>query len=85
MGMVSQKPSNVKGWGKCFITVPPHPSFIPLPLCHSVFILSPHISRFASTNAPDASPHLDLKDGTEEESYEPEEGEPKEGRCRSQS
>ena len=85
MGMVSQKPSTAKRWGKCFITTPPHPAFIPLPLCHSVFILSPHISRFASTHAPDASPHPDLRDGTEEESCEPEEGEPKEGRCRSQS
>ena len=80
MGTVCQKPSNAKGWGKCFITAPPHPVFIPLPLCHFVFILSPHIFRFASTHAPDASPHPDLKDGAEEDSCEPEEGEPKEDR-----
>ena len=80
-GTVSQKPSNAKGCGKCFITAPPHPAFIPSPLSHSVFILSPHISRFASTHALDASPHLDLRDGAEEESCEPEESEPKEGRC----
>ena len=84
-GMVSQKPSNAKGWGKCFITAPPHLAFPSLPLCHSVFILSPHISRFASMHAPNASPHPDLRDGTEEESYEPEEGKPKEGRHLSQS
>ena len=85
VGTVSQKPSNAKGWGNCFITMPPHPAFIPLPLCHPVFIHSPHISRFESTHAPDASPHPDLRDGTEEESCEPEEGKPKEGRSGSQS
>ena len=81
IGMVSQKPSNAKGWGKCFITTSLHPTFIPLPLSHSVFILSPHISRFAPTHATDASPYLDLKDGAKEESCEPEESEPKESKC----
>ena len=85
MGMVSQKPSNAKGWGKCFIMTSPHPVLPPLPLRHFIFILGHHISRFISTHASDASPHPDLRDGAEEESCEPEEGEPKEGKCRSQS
>ena len=50
-------------------------------LCHFtifIFFLSPRISRFTSTRASAASPHLDLRDGAEEGSCEPKEGEPKE-------
>jgi len=82
MGTVPQKPSNAKGWGKCFITAPPHLAFPPLPLCHSVFILSPRIFRFASTFASAAKPQSHLRDGAEEGSYQIEKDKPQEGEHR---
>ena len=85
MGTVSQKPSNAKGWGQYFITVPPPPTLPPLPLRHFIFLLSHHTSRFTPTHVASASSHPDLSDGTEEESCEPEESEPKEGSSGSQS
>ena len=52
---------------------------------HFIFHLSHHTSRFAATHVADAKPHPDLRDGAEEESHEPEENKPKEGRKWSQS
>ena len=55
-GTVSQKPLTTKRWGKCFINVPPHPKFPPLPLCHFVLLRNPHTSRFAPTHAAARQP-----------------------------
>ena len=79
MGAISQKPLNAEGWEECFITASPHPVLPPLPLCHFIFLLSPRASRFVATCASTASPKLDLRDGAEEGSYDPKEGE-----CQSQ-
>ena len=80
--MVSQKPSTAKRWGKCFIIAPPHPTFSSLPLCHSIFILKPRVSRFASTFDSAAEPQSHRRDGAEERSCQIKENEPQEGEHR---
>ena len=61
-------------WGGCFITASPHSVLPPLLLRHFVFLLSLRASRFTFTRASAASPNLDLRDGAEEGSWKPEEG-----------
>ena len=74
-----KNPQMRKGWGKCFIIVPPPPILPPLPLRHFIFHLSHHTSRFKATNAANARLYPDLSDGAKEESREPVENKPKEG------